>query len=107
MGKERIRQKRREYLLQLQVEENSKKDPGILSMTMMAKSQMEAYIMVGHYLDISNMEPPFEKWGLTADSWRKSLKPPVELYFLFKRKKDLGRFTRKISRELPEVEVIG
>jgi hypothetical protein len=72
---------------------------------MTAETQMEAYIMVGHYLDISNMEIPFEDWGLTIDTWERSLKPPVELYFLFKRKKDLGRFVRTMSREFPEKEL--
>ena len=87
-------------------EANNALSPEIHTAVLTAESQMEAYVMVANYLDISNMEVPFEDWGLTVDTWERSLKPPVELYFLFKRKKDLGRFTRKMSREFPEKEVI-
>lgn len=86
-------------------EANNALSPEIHTAVLTAESQMEAYVMVANYLDISNMEVPFEDWGLTVDAWVKSLKPPVELYFLFKRKKDLGRFIRKMSREFPDATV--
>ena len=40
------------------------------------------------------------------DEWRKSVRPPVELYFVFKRRRDQGRYVRMMSREFPETEVI-
>ena len=88
------------------LEENNLKSPDIPAAVVTANSQTDAYTMLGIYLDISNVEVPFEDWGLTADTWVGSLKSPVALYFLFKRKKDLGRFVRKMNREFPEKEVI-
>ena len=88
------------------LEENNAKSPEIPASIVTARTQMEAYSMLSIYLDISNVEVPFEDWGLSIDSWNRSLKPPVDLYFLFKRKKDQGRFARKIGREFPDAEVI-
>ena len=43
---------------------------------------------------------------VNLDEWERSVRPPVELYFVFKRKRDQGRFARKMSREYPEREVV-
>lgn len=105
MSRRTAEESRRIRLMKL-CEANNALSPDIHTALLTADTQMEAYIMVGHWMDISNMEVPFEDWGLTIDTWVKSLKPPVELYFLFKRKKDVGRFVRKMSREFPEKEII-
>ena len=105
MSRRTAEESRRIRLMKL-CEANNALSPEIHTVVAAAKTQMEAYTMLSIYLDISNVEVPFEDWGLTVDTWERSLKPPVELYFLFKRKKDIGRFTRKMSREFPDTEVI-
>lgn len=105
MSRRTAEESRRIRLMKL-CEENNSRSPEIIASVVTVQSQMEAYSMTAVYMDISNVEIPFEDWGLTVDTWVKSLKPPVDLYFLFKRKKDAGRFVRKMSREFPEIKVI-
>lgn len=82
-------------------EENDKKSPDILTAVVNARSQLDAYRIASIFEEVTGDDLP-----VNLDEWERSLKAPVELYFVFKRKKDQGRFVRKMSREFPEMEVI-
>ena len=100
MGKEQIRKKRAEYLLRLQLEENNSKSPDILTAVVTAQDQMEAWRIAAIFEEVTGDDLPVD-----LDKWERSVRPPVELYFVFNRKRDQGRFLRKMSREFPEKDV--
>ena len=83
------------------LEENNLKSPDILTAVVNAGSQLDAYRIASIFEEVTGDDLP-----VNLDEWERSLKAPVELYFVFKRKKDQGRFVRKMSREFPETEVI-
>ena len=83
------------------LEENNLKSPDILTAVVMVSSQMEAWQTAMIFEEVTGDDLP---WNL--DEWEQSVRPPVELYFVFKRKRDRGRFVRRMSREFPDVEVI-
>ena len=82
-------------------EENNLKSPDILTAVVTADSQMQAWRIATMFEEVTGDDLPFN-----LDEWERSVQPPVELYFVFKRKRDQGRFVRKLSREFPEKEVI-
>jgi len=82
-------------------EENNTKSPDILTALVVAESQMDAWQIASIFEEVTGDDLP-----VNLDEWERSVKVPVELYFVFKRKKDQGRFVRKMSREFPETEVI-
>ena len=82
-------------------EENNAKSPDILTAIATAKSQMEAWRIANIFEEMTDEDLPFN-----LDEWERSVRPPVELYFVFKRKRDRGRFVREMSREYPDMEVI-
>ena len=81
-------------------EENDKKSPDILTAVVNAGSQLDAYRIASIFEEVTGDDLP-----VNLDEWERSLKAPVELYFVFKRKRDLGRFVRKMSLEFPEKTV--
>lgn len=82
-------------------EENNAKSPDILTAIVVAESQMDAWRIASIFEEVTGDDLP-----VNLDEWERSVKAPVELYFVFKRKKDQGRFVRKMSREFPETEVL-
>ena len=62
---------------------------------------MDAWRIASIFEEVTGDDLP-----VNLDEWERSVKAPVELYFVFTRKKDQGRFIRKMSREFPEKEVI-
>jgi hypothetical protein len=90
---------RRIRLLKL-LEENNLKSPDILTAIVTAKSQMDAWRIASIFEEVTGDDLP-----VNLDEWERSVKAPVELYFVFKRKRDLGRFVRKMSLEFPEKTV--
>lgn len=90
---------RRIRLLKL-LEENNLKSPDILTAIVTAKSQMDAWRIASIFEEVTGDDLP-----VNLDEWERSVKAPVELYFVFKRKKDQGRFVRKMSRDFPEKTV--
>lgn len=80
---------------------NNALSPDILTAVANARTAAEAYGIAGVFEDTTGEDLPFP-----LDEWRLRVKAPVELYFVFKRKRDQGRFVRTISKEFPEVEVI-
>lgn len=82
-------------------EENNAKSPDILTAIVVAESQMDAWQIASIFEEVTGDDLP-----VNLDEWERSVKAPVELYFVFKRKKDQGRFVRKMSREFPETEVL-
>ena len=83
------------------LEENNLKSPDILTAVVVAESQMDAWQIAAIFEEVTGDDLP-----VNLDEWGRKVKVPVELYFIFKRKKDLGRFIRKMSREFPDTEVI-
>lgn len=83
------------------LEENNLKSPDILTAVVIANSPTEAWRMAVIFEDVTGDDLPVD-----LDEWRKSVRPPVELYFVFKRRRDQGRYVRQMSREFPEAEVI-
>ena len=75
MGKERIQKARAKYLLFLQIEENERKSPDILTAVVTAKTSMEAYGIAGIFEEASGEDLPFP-----LDEWRLTVKSPTELY---------------------------
>lgn len=82
-------------------EVNNALSPDILTAITVAESQMEAWRTAVIFEEATGEDLPFN-----LDEWERSVRPPVELYFVFRRKRDRGRFVRTISREYPEKEVI-
>ena len=82
------------------LEENNLKSPDILTAVVTADSRMDAYRIASLFEEVTGDDLP-----VNLDEWERSVKAPVELYFVFKRKKDRGRFVRSMSREFPEIEV--
>ena len=83
------------------LEENNLKSPDILTAIVTANSQMEAWRMAVIFEEVTGDDLPVD-----LDEWHRLVRPPVELYFVFQRKRDQGRYIRKMSREYPETEVI-
>lgn len=79
------------------LEFNNTLSPDILTAVTVAESQMEAWRTAVIFEEVTGEDLPFD-----LDEWGRSVRPPVELYFVFRRKRDLGRFIRKMSREYPE-----
>ena len=102
MSKRTSEASKRIRLLKL-LEENDQKSPDTFTAVVTAWSPMEAYGIAGIFEEAAGEDLPFP-----LDEWRLTLKHgmPVELYFVFKRKRDLGRFIRKMSQEFPDKEVI-
>lgn len=88
-------------MLKKLLEENNLKSPDILTAVVMAKNPMEAWRMAVIFEEVTGDDLP-----VNLDEWHKSVRPPVELYFVFKRRRDQGRYVRQMSREFPETEVI-
>lgn len=80
---------------------NNLLSPDILSATVFAKSQNEAWEIAGIYEEVTG-----EDLRLRTDEWRKTLHAPVGLYFTFKKKREQNRFLKKLAISFPEVEVI-
>ena len=99
MSKRTAEASRKIRLLKL-MEENNQKSPDILAAITVANSQMEAWRIAIIFEEVTGEDLPFY-----LDEWERSVRPPVELYFVFKRKKDLGRFVRMMSREFPDNEL--
>lgn len=97
----RTREASRRIRLARLLEENNLKSPDILTAAMTAKSPSEAYRIAGIFEEATGEDLP-----LVSDEWRKTLKTPVELYFVFDRKRDQNRFVKMMGREFPNTEVI-
>lgn len=82
------------------LEENNLKSPDILTAVVTARSQMDAWRIASIFEEVTGDDLP-----VNLDEWERKVIPPVELYFVFKRKRDLGRFVRKMSLEFPEKTV--
>lgn len=80
---------------------NNALSPDILTAVLVAESQMEAWRITTIFEEVTGDDLPFD-----LDKWERSVRPPVELYLVFKQKRDRGRFIRAMSREFPEKEVI-
>lgn len=76
---------------------NNTKSPDILTATTIAKTHYDAVMLQSIYLDITGKDLSF-----SPEEWRKSVNPPVELYFAFDHKKDYLKFLRQVKHELPE-----
>ena len=90
--------------LRLLLEENDLKSPDILTAIITVNNVNDAYSLVGVYMQVTKTEFPFE--NLNADSWCRNLKLPAELYFKFKRKKELVSFVRLTRKEFPNMPII-
>lgn len=82
------------------MEFNNSLSPDILTAVTVAESQMEAWRTAVIFEEVTGEDLPFD-----LDEWERSVRPPVELYFVFQRKRDQGRFIRKMSQEYPEREI--
>lgn len=76
------------------LEENNSKSPDILTVVVEAKSTMEAWQTTVIFEEVTGDDLP-----VNLDEWRKLVRPPVELYFIFKRKTDLNRFIKRLGKE--------
>lgn len=83
------------------LEMNNLKSPELITAVTVANSQMEAWRTAVIFEEVTGEDLPFN-----LDEWELTVRPPVELYFRFKRKADRGRFVRRMSREFPKKEVI-
>ena len=96
-----LNSKEKRKLLKL-CEENNNKSPDILTAVVMTSDRLEAVEIAEFYFDLTHEKFTFKSY----DSWARSLTLPSELYFVFKRKKDLGRFVRTVCKERPQAEVV-
>jgi hypothetical protein len=62
---------------------------------------MEAYMIATIYERVTGEDLPFN-----LDRWELSVKPPVELYFAFKRMRDRGKFVRAVTKGFPDVTIV-
>ena len=65
------------------------------------KSVWEARRVAGIFLECTGYELPFP-----FDEWRQSVKAPVELYFVFERKRPLMNFLKMVRNEMPDLKII-
>ena len=83
--------------LKAQMEENNDKSPDVTSAIVTVSTRSEAYATARIFEEVSCEDLPFE-----LDEWQRTIaKLPVELYFVFKRKRDLIRFLKEVRKELP------
>ena len=84
------------------MQENNAKSPDILTVIVTATTQLDAYRIAGIFEETTGEELPFE-----LESWQRSIRSlPVELYFVFQRKRHLMRFVQNIRKEFPEIKMI-
>ena len=102
----RTAEKQRIYRLKLLLEENNAKSPDILSVIINAQNRIEAYQIAAVYEDVIGDQVPLPDWELALEKWQRTIeRVPVELYFLFKRKKTLIQFVRQLRKEFPDIQM--
>lgn len=90
----------RRIRLQRLLEENNAKSPDVITAIAKPENQWDACLIAGIFLDCTGYKLPF-----SFETWQRTVKAPVELYFLFSRKKDLMKFLKKARRELPHIAI--
>ena len=80
--------------------ENNLKSPDIITALAYPETNWDACQIAGIFLDCTGYKLPF-----SFDSWQRTVKAPVELYFVFERKKQLMQFLKKTRKELPTIKI--
>lgn len=83
------------------LEENNLKSPDILTVLAYPETNWDACLAAGIFLDCTNYKLPF-----SFEAWQRTVKTPVELYFVFDRKKLLMNFLKQMRKELPTLKLI-
>ncbi len=84
------------------MQENNAKSPDVPSVVLTANTRLEAYHIAGLYEEITKEELPFP-----LDNWQLTIKSvPVELYFLFKKRKAQTRFISMVKKEYPKLDIL-
>ena len=81
--------------------ENNLKSPDILTALAYPETNWDACLVAGIFLDCTDYELPF-----SFDEWQRTVKAPVELYFVFERKKQLMNFLKQTRREIPYMKLL-
>ncbi len=81
--------------------ENNAKSPDILSAIAYPETNWEACQIAGIFLDCTGYKLPF-----SFDAWQRTVKAPVELYFVFERKRQMMAFIKQTRKELPTIKLI-
>lgn len=79
---------------------NRKKDDLIVALAYPEKN-WEACRVSEIFLDCTHFELPF-----SFDKWRRTVQAPVELYFVFERKKQLMQFVKQTRKEMPNMKIV-
>lgn len=80
---------------------NNEKSPDILTAIVRVDDIFQAAEIVSFWETSTGEELPYNR-----DRWARTVVLPVELYFLFKRRRDLNRFVKMVSKEFPKVKII-
>ena len=86
--------------LQQLMEENNAKSPDIMTAIATTETQWDACQIAGIFLDCTGYKLPF-----SFETWQRTVKAPVELYFKFERKKDLMKFLKTARKELSHIAI--
>ena len=82
------------------LEANNAKSPDILTAIVLVNNQTEAWRTAVIFEEVTGDDLPFN-----LDEWERTVRPPAQLYFRFERKRDQGRFVKRMRKEYPELEV--
>lgn len=87
--------------LQKLMEANNAKSPDILTAVVCPETNWEACEVAGIFINTTEYELPF-----SFETWQRTVKAPVELYFVFERKKQIMAFIKQTRKELPTIKLI-
>ena len=80
--------------------ENNLKSPDILTAVAYPETNWEACEAAGIFIDATGYKLPF-----SFEGWQRSVRAPVELYFVFDKKKQLMAFLKKTRKDLPSIKI--
>lgn len=83
------------------MEENNAKSPDILTALAYPQTNWDACLVAGIFLDVTGYKLPF-----SFDEWQRTVKAPVELYFVFEKKRQMMNFLKQTRRELSDLKII-
>ena len=81
--------------------ENNRLSPDILTAIAVPESNPDACLIAGIFLDCTDYKLPF-----SFEEWRQNVQAPVELYFVFDRKKQLTAFLKEVRKVLPGIRFL-
>lgn len=81
--------------------ENNLKSPDLMTALAYPETNWDACLVAGAFLDSTGYKLPF-----SFEKWQRTVKAPVELYFVFDRKSELRKFLKQTRKALPTIKII-